>query len=67
MLIYQAKREDKNIKTNIKTLTATYLSVLNVKVSSFTATKLWLPAKRDIAYKWLRKDWKLNGKAWLLF
>ena len=44
---------------NIKTLTATYLSVLHVKVSSFTAIKP--------AYKWLRKDWKLNGKAWLLF
>ena len=48
-------------------MTAIYLSVLNVKVSSVTATKLRLPAKLDIAYKWLRKDWKLNGKAWLLF
>ena len=55
------------MKTNIKTLTATYLSVLNVKVSSFTATKLRLPAKLKIAYKGLRKDWKLHGKAWLLF
>ena len=42
-------------------------TMTDTQKAAVTATKLRLPAKLDIAYKWLRKDWKLNGKAWLLF
>ena len=59
-----SSKKRKFTTSNIKTLTATYLLLLHVKVSSFTAINPRLPAK--LAYKQLRKDWKLNGKAWLL-
>ena len=46
-IVHLSSKKRKFTTSNIKTLTATYLSVLHAKVSSFTAIKPWLPAKLD--------------------
>ena len=46
-IVHFSSKKRKFTTSNIKTLTATYLSVLHVKVSSFTAIKPRLPAKLD--------------------
>ena len=46
-IVHLSSKKRKFTTSNIKTLTATYLSVLHVKVSSFTAIIPRLPAKHD--------------------
>ena len=46
-IVHLSSKKRKFTTSNIKTLAKTYLSVLHVKISSFTATKPRLPAKLD--------------------
>ena len=46
-IVHLSSKKRKFTTSNIKTLTASYLSVLHVNVSSFTAIKPTLPAKLD--------------------
>ena len=53
--VHSSSKKRKFTTSNIKTVTATYLSVLHVKVSSFTAIKPQLPAKLD-------RTWHTNAQ-----
>ena len=62
-IVHLSREKRKFTTSNIKTLTATYLSVLHVNVSSFTAIKPRLPAKLDrtlhtTAQKGLETKWE---------